>query len=320
MEKENNPTEQKQKEVMIEHEEAVPKAEKRRRRKECCNFNLGRVLFGILLVFVGIIYFLKTTGIIGININIDVWRLWPLLIVFAGLSMINFRGWIGILASILLTLIVIATIFFAVFFNPSLISGRKTIEPINREISIEKSNQVGSANINIKFDVGNIDIKANDNGKLVSGDFKSDFMDLDVSEQIGAGVQKVLLENKNGEWRGIAKNNNVLELGLDQNIPMSIFLHSGASNSKLDFSNIIAESVDITTGASNLELTMGNRQKDSNVKIDAGASAIVLNLPSSSGIRINIDSGLASKKLNGFKQIDKKQAIPDDLLIREFPT
>ena len=306
MEQENNTTDQEKTNsspVDLRAQRREARRIRRANRRE--GFNLGRVLLGVFLVFIGIIYFLKTTGIVDIQINLDVWRLWPMLIIFAGLSMINFRGWPGLLAGALITIVLIVGMIFITFFNISFFSKQGLDKPINREISIEKSSRAASANINIKFGAGNIDIKDSSSDKLVSGTFESSFSDLNISEQIGAGTQKVLFENK-AQWRGFGNVLNDLSLEINRDIPINLLVDSGASNSKIDLSNIIIESVEINTGASASELTLGDKQKESNVKINAGASSIIINLPKTVGVKMNIASGFASKRFDGFKQVDKQ--------------
>jgi hypothetical protein len=78
-------------------------------------FNLGRFLLGLVIVVVGLGYLAKTTGWINLNINFDWANLWPLLIIFIGLSLISFRGWVGAIIGILATLIVLAVVALLVF-------------------------------------------------------------------------------------------------------------------------------------------------------------------------------------------------------------
>jgi hypothetical protein len=78
-------------------------------------FNLGRFLLGFVIVVVGLVYLAKTTGWINLNINFDWANLWPLLIIFIGLSLISFRGWVGAIIGILVTLIVLGIVALLVF-------------------------------------------------------------------------------------------------------------------------------------------------------------------------------------------------------------
>ena len=72
------------------------------------DFNFGKVAFGLTLVMLGMIYLAVNTGWLPEYIKPDLWKLWPLLIVFYGLSLIGSKTIASILIGSIATMTVIA--------------------------------------------------------------------------------------------------------------------------------------------------------------------------------------------------------------------
>jgi hypothetical protein len=124
-------------------------------------FNLGKFLLGMIIVIVGLAYLAKTTGWINLNINVQWVSLWPLLIIFIGLSLISFRGWLGALLGILISLVVLAFVALLVF---NIISPNWNIRGSGNVISEERA--VSDFN-KISFSgVGNLIIQQSDKETL----------------------------------------------------------------------------------------------------------------------------------------------------------
>jgi len=265
--------------------------------------SFGGIFLGILLIFLGVFYFLRNFGII--TFDIDIFSLWPVFIIFAGLSLINVRGWLGVLMGIILSFVIIGLLFSAFFFksNKVIFSNNQT-NPSNREISIDKSQSASRANINLKFGAGTINITSNNAEKLLSGKFESSISDINISQQIGAGTQRILLESSHA-IKIFGKMANKLDLNIDDDLPVDFFLDAGATDSKINFEGIALNSMELKTGASNIDIALGDKQKESNIKVNAGASSIRISLPKNVGAKIKSETELTNKNFENFIEIDK---------------
>lgn len=74
----------------------------------------------------------------------------------------------------------------------------------------------------------------------------------------------------------------------------------------LDLTNIMAKVVDVDTGASTFNLTLGDKADLVSINVDAGASTINITLPKILGAKINIDADATAKNLTDFDKIDDK--------------
>lgn len=90
-------------------------------------FDFGKLSFGLFLIILGILYLAANLGWINLAFNFNVWQLWPLLIIFAGLSLLTGRTVASIFAGIILTLTVITIAFILILgqtnYQPSIPAG-----------------------------------------------------------------------------------------------------------------------------------------------------------------------------------------------------
>ncbi len=77
-------------------------------------------------------------------------------------------------------------------------------------------------------------------------------------------------------------------------------LDVGATKLNCDLQAFRVNRLQVNAGAASIHLTLGDRQPETSVDIDAGASSIVLRVPSSAGCEVHLDAPMSSKKLPGF--------------------
>ena len=78
-------------------------------------FRANKLFLGALTAFIGVFLLMDKFGFARINLKIGLWDLWPILIILVGLSMFNFRSFIGIFFGIIVSLsmaIIVAMILF----------------------------------------------------------------------------------------------------------------------------------------------------------------------------------------------------------------
>ena len=77
--------------------------------------DIGRFLFGFVLIVFGLLFLAKNFNWISFRIEIDFRQLWPLLLIFIGLSMYSGRRWFSIVFLILLTFVALGIAIFLIF-------------------------------------------------------------------------------------------------------------------------------------------------------------------------------------------------------------
>lgn len=75
--------------------------------KSFWKLDFGKLSLGLFLVIIGLLYLAYNFGWLPISIHFQLWDLWPMLLIFLGLSLISGRGWIPVLAGSILTMTVL---------------------------------------------------------------------------------------------------------------------------------------------------------------------------------------------------------------------
>lgn len=285
--------------VIQKEEELEVKAQPEKIEKKEPKINFGNIFLGIILIAIGITFLGNNMG--WFEVNISIWQLWPLLIIYIGLSILSHRGWVaGIIVSVI-TLIVLAIVGSLILLNTISEDSKKVTH--SEYISIDREADAESALINIETGAGKLIIDGGNENKLLTGNHKSNYTKLDKESKVHGDVQKVTLET-NGNWQQFGGHINNLDLAINSFLPVELELDTGASNMDLDLSEVKAEKVYIDTGATRLDLIMGDMVRNSSVIIKAGASSIDITLPRAVGARVEIDAGVSSKNLKDFNKID----------------
>jgi hypothetical protein len=279
--------------------------EKNESSDECCGgkgFNFGRLFFGIVVLAIGLIYLLNNLGITNIQFDLTFNIIWPIIVIGIGLSILSGKGWFSMVLGIIVILILIAVGVFIFAKSNMLQSISNSQSSKNEIINIAKDAKTTDAIVNVKTGAGNLNISGSANG-LVDGDYKSNNLTLNQENKMNSTTQEVTFSLGNDVIIWPQNYQNDLNLGLSSLIPMVLNIDTGAMTMNLDLKNIMAKNVNVKTGASKLDITMGDKLDLSNLDINAGASTITINLPSTVGASLHLDSGLTSKNLKDFQEV-----------------
>lgn len=250
-------------------------------------YSLSRILGGGILILLGLGFLADSLGWMEVNVN--VWQLWPILIILFGLSILSRKGWISWIISSVVGLLILGLVAWAIVGASSF--STPATETSQVEIPILESVTA----VDLAIDSGAGTITMNSGGVLaVSGEYTSNFAELEQTSEIQNGRQDVGLMI-HGKWQGWRSPRNDLDLLLNRDLLYNLSIESGATDMDLDLTEISAEKIAIDTGASNLDLRLGDLVS-SEVVVDAGASSVTVSLPRTVGVRIRIDAGLSSQE------------------------
>ena len=292
----------------FEEEKNNPQKEENGSKRDQSNkkagFNFGRLFFGFIIVLLGLFYLAKNTEYLPLDLDINIFQLWPLLIIMLGLSLLSGRGLTSNLIGILT--FCIASIMVAILlFNGG---NSSIVEWKNISVEIERGEEISSATIHIIAGVSDINIKGGAE-KLIEGNFQTNLMELQKSSKVENEIQKVKIEiQKDDDWyKSLNSEGSKMDINLNSRVPMDLYFETGAVKAKINLSNVLVRTVDIKTGISSLDLVLGDNMEKTDVKLEAGVSEIKISLPKTVGARIKIDSGISSRELNGFEKTGEKE-------------
>ena len=264
-------------------------------------FNFGNLFLGLIILSVGIFYLCKNYGWLPENLNLEILRLWPVLIIAVGLSLLNNKGFLSKTIGFIIFLTVITITSFIIFYGV-----KNDTKPILNEnpFKIERSEKTNYSSIMIKSGVGKVNITGGSE-EFADGNLRSNISNLKIDNDTSSEKQKLSLEVESRDRiELLSEVKNDLTVKLNSELPTDISLNLGVADSKLDLREVLVNNLDIEIGVANLDLIMGDRAEIAKVNLRSGVSSVKISLPDNVGSRIIIKEGLSSKQLEDFEKID----------------
>jgi hypothetical protein len=264
------------------------------------SYSSGQLFWGGLLIVIGSLFLLGNFGVIDPRFE-DIIKLWPLLIIAAGLSILSVRSMLW------RTISVIAVIASLVFIALVGAGGIKPSQQDAQEQSVRISAQqdVSGADVRLRAGAGTITIGAGEaSDVLADATLTSDAMRLEQqeSQQDGRQTVDISVVSDRTFWFIGSKPTN-LDVLLTRDIPLNLDLDVGAAQLRFDASNLMLEQLYFKAGASAAQLRFGDKADRLRAVIDVGASNIRIELPRGVGVEVTSESGLSNRSLRDFEEV-----------------
>ena len=280
----------------------------------------GNIFWGVILLTFGVLLALRNFDIFYFSWY-SIFRLWPLIFVFWGISILPVKSFIK------LTLIAI-TIFFAIIIlvrnpNPDYHWFWKwdkwdTYE-YNKEYDDDDDREYDEydweeQHLSAAHDSGTINARLNLNaaaGKFYIKNISSGLFEFDSEGDAGPYNVKTIRDDNtatidiNLKKRYIRHGNitNDVWLALNPGPVWNLNIDVGAASLEMDLSPFKTEKIDIDGGASKIELKIGDKLNNIKVNIDAGASAIIIKIPYESACELHTSTVLSAREIDDFNKI-----------------
>jgi len=269
------------------------------------------VFWGLSLIIIGSLLVARNLGWIDFD-WMNILRLWPLLFILWGLSVLPLRD--DIKTGILVLLLGGATWFVLEYPGPGRYNDFEFL--VSKNFDTDGNNMVrNSQDFTIPFADTiesaslNLDAAA---GKFVINDSTSDLLSFSQTGR-HTGYYKYLVRRsghqavvKINEREGhVFHNNNhkVVTIELNPKPIWDINLDAGASAVNYDLSAFKVRKVSLDGGAGSFKITLGDKYPIVKVDINAGASSITLRVPENTGCDLDITAVLSGKQLPGFNKV-----------------
>lgn len=260
---------------------------------------IGKLFWGALLVLIGGILLISNFGLVEVEWS-NLFKLWPIFIIAAGLSVLSINNFIWRLISFVMAILVLGVVVWALLFG---IPDKGNISKY-REIVAVESSTIKSYEVAVQTGAGKINIASADQSDLAFALLDSDVMELKKTSKVESEKQIINFATEakvNNFWPSNVKND--LEIRLNRNLPLSLKLQVGAADVDVDLAESNLEYLNIKVGASSLKVKLGDKQALSNIYLESGASDISLKLPKDSGVRLKLESGLSAKSMAGLFEV-----------------
>jgi hypothetical protein len=214
-----------------------------------------------------------------------------ILILLAALLLLKQMGWlVGDIFGYFWPLLIIA---FGIWLIIGYFARNKPAEGEHVSIPLE-----GATSAHIKFDhgAGRLTVRSGaEPGEILNGTFGNG---LSFKSHVEGGRLEVKLRTSQQAWAWWPGESLDWDIRLNQGLPLSLKIDSGASASVLDLSDLKVTELDIDTGASSTELTLPANAGSTHVDIDTGASSLKVSIPAGVAASIRVKTGMAAVNIN----------------------
>jgi len=281
------------------------------------------VFWGLSLIIIGSLLVARNLGVVDFD-WFNIIRLWPLLFILWGLSVLPIRQTIKV--GVLVILLGGATWF--------VLEAPKSFEPwdvfshfnYNGNDAYQEGFDAGSATADFLKNQQHITIPYTDTiqyakfdmdaaaGKFTINDTSSYLLSFYRKGTYGSYYQYSVKRNdhdvsikftEKGNGYSFFHNNNHKEITISLNPEpvWNINLDAGASSVNYDLRKFKVRKISLNGGAGSFKITLGDKYPDVKVDIDAGASSLTLRVPENTGCDLEITAVMTGKHLPGFNKI-----------------
>lgn len=275
----------------------------------------NKITSGIWFVFIGLVLLLHNLDVIYFNFWATI-KYWPLLIVIAGINLIAqnkaYGNYIKIVSNVLFLgwILYVGMSASTTHWTEQLLNSKHiNVGDIdNREPKLNKVHAplapgVKESTLQFNGGAGKFEMNVHESVNLVSARAKTDDMGMNIQTSTDDNKQTVVI---NAQPTSKSKKTNIVSIELNPIVLWNFELNYGAASLNGDLSALRFKKLELNTGASNMELTLGTPQAGiSTIDISTGASKIHFRIPKDAAIQVEYTSILSKNSFEGFESNKK---------------
>jgi hypothetical protein len=242
-------------------------------------------IWGIILLFLGVVFLLQNFNIIPSGLWVIAWRFWPLILIIFGINIIVGQDKPWLTAAITVALLVFG-ILAALLLYP------RISEEIVR-YSIPRGDYK-EAVVELDFSAGSLSLSALPYGSpnLAEADSQGNGLRADSSSRNGIGLLSLKSVSERRMPHRMGWNEWNVELARD--IPLSIVANLDAADLDFNLSNLNVTRLDLDLDAGNADIVMPSAKGTMHANIKADAANVVITIPEGTAAKIkaDVDAGL----------------------------
>ena len=265
----------------------------------------GSFLVGFLLVALGALLLLTTTGVVSFGIWLELAKYWPVLLLLTGMELVLAGRLLLIRVVVVagtLAVVVAAAYFSMPEYDPP--------EPL-RATYVEPLGDTQRLHLSMEFIGGDVELTSDTTdspsfARLLAADFKSRPARV-IREQSDDHVEFHLVSSgpflRHSSYDGYTRRESEISfpvgladwrLMVSPNVEVDIEISAGATDLDLDLRGLNVRRLTIEAGASDIRVQLPTDAGQTHLDIAAGATDIELVVPPDVGARIDIDAPLGT--------------------------
>jgi len=272
-------------------------------------------LWAMVLIAIGLLFLFSNFGWIDFQWA-GIWRLWPLILVFWGITILPVRDLIK--AILVIGFLGLTFIFFNQITEPRWTwtfsdhewtfsddwnddndKGR-TFTYSTQELSVPMDSLSSKAILVMDAAAGKFYIDGM-TSEMMQFRKEGDIGDYSMTTERNNGKTEIRIDmEKNTKVRRVKKNR--IDIQLNRDMVWDLDLDIGAAAVKMDLSAYQIDTVKIDAGAASIEMKLGNRRPETFVTYSAGAASLEVKIPRDAACEIRSESVLVSREFEGFNK------------------
>jgi len=245
----------------------------------------GFPLWGLVLVALGVIFLLQNLDVIGWDIWGTLWRFWPVLLVLIGLNILlaGRTPWLmfGITLVVLVGIVVAAVVIER---SRTTAVAESFSQPLQ---GIEK------AEIEVNFGAGELLIGSLPAGSASLAEGKG-YPEVRQDFRLQGSTGVLALSVPGRAFWPFGDNGLRLEASINREVPLNLTVKAGASDIKVDLTDLRVERFEMGIGAASATLRLPASAGTTVAVINAGVAQVSISVPQGVAARIKSETGLGS--------------------------
>lgn len=295
-------------------------------------FDREKLSTGLVFLSIGVVFLARNLGYIDFY-WFNILKLWPVLIIVAGVNLLLPKNNAGNLVSVLTLLVAIGLVVY-VGTSPRdsqnyRFSWRKSVDQKNKEASGSSSTRTyfkenfsqeylpvyEKATLKISGGAIAYTIAPAKEDKLFKADSESTISSHTMEFSENNQHPRIEFSMKSGNYSSNKSfsdsdsETNKAAIELHANPIWDIDLNIGAGKASFDLTHNKVENLSINCGAASITARMGLPVAQSEIDVESGAGSVNLYIPSDAPAKIIVKTGLSSRTFNGFEKIDNGEYV-----------
>ncbi|WP_017257074.1 LiaF transmembrane domain-containing protein [Pedobacter arcticus] len=280
----------------------------------------SKISWGIVFIFIGVVFLLENYDIIVFSWSY-IWRFWPFILIVTGINIIFSKSnssaakWLVILT----TVFALGLLVYANVNTPKTLNKHWSYnfdEDIDEETDTALSERKSfyqedydarfkTATLNINGGASSFTIvKGNKNLFESSTQKNNERYYLRKTDTDSTVVLNFNSKSKNNNFDFDDTDLSTVAMKIHIAPLWDVNLNMGAGTANFDFSNNRVKQINIKGGAADFKVKIGELYNDVNLSAETGIAKVSILIPTASGCKINIKTGLSAKDFPGFEKAD----------------
>jgi len=268
------------------------------------------VFWGTLLIVIGLLFLFDRLGVFELEWFM-VWRLWPVLLILWGVSILPVRGIFKLIMALgvaALSLLIYSKIdpVESPFHHPFQYhySDNDTTAAVDEsQVFNHRNDSVTSALLRMEAGAGEYKLNnATDELVYITKSGGQMLYDFKV-EELNGNATVSLMQKSDALLND--KDRNKLDVMLNERPIWDFDIDIGAASFNFDLQLFKVKKIDLVGDATSIKLKFGSLYPETEVNIDAAASSIEIWIPESAGCTLTGSSILSHREIEGFNQVHK---------------